>query len=219
MKNARSVADFLESLMELVPADQRSPFLEAIHDIRDHRYPSKERLAELTYTLGKVTWPARRALARYAESTDGSAYEWDRVLERCRTSTASALKKLRHALPSAPLDTALRQADAAILIDADREMELALLRPQILSALWREHQNLLAPFIHQAQTELHEIEQRFARMKEEATKSRTQQDLLLSKLATFKDRVYVDGEVLPTEMLDAELQFEREERALPTEDR
>jgi hypothetical protein len=215
-KNLHAVADFMESVLEFLPASGRQPYQEMIGHIREHQYPPREKTIPLAYQIGRTTWPARRALNRYLETSDGAQEEWNRLFERCRAKTAAALKKLKSSANSPSLEHALDQSDASLLIDSDMELELSLLRPQIRLMLWQEHQKALVPFLKEAEQELQDIDTRLQQMKEEAARSRTGREFIQAKILAFEDRIYFGGESLPIDMLDSELQFEREEREMPT---
>jgi hypothetical protein len=215
-KNLHAVADFMESVLDTLPLSERRVYQTMIGRIHEHQHPSPEEIVPLLYTLGRATWPARRALTRYGQTPEGAQAEWKYLVERCRAKTSAALKKLKSITDSAPLDQALNHTDATMLIDGDMELELSLLRPQFRSFCWLEKQTELQPLLAESAQTFKELEERFQALKKEAGRSRTQQELLRAKVLAFEDRVYFGGETLPTDRLDSELQFEREEREIPT---
>jgi hypothetical protein len=82
--------------------------------------------------------------------------------------------------------------------------------------LYEAHKDALAPMVEEALVEFEAIKKRLKSIREQVFEMKgAAQDTLLARLEQMEDRIYFGNEAPALEALDAELQFDREEAALP----
>lgn len=215
LRDPIAVCDFIESFLGYVPEKDRKPYEAVVEEAREGAEAVKiERLAEMAKNIGAITWPRRRALARFIE-TVGSELEWEGVVKNVRPSTAALLKKLRKDAGTNDLTSTLAHSDASYLLKDDQEIEIRMIRDEVRSDLYDDHAESLEPMIDEAQIELEAMKKRLKKIRERADATTgTQQIAYFDKLADLEDRIYFGGEALPLEILDAEIQFDASETVL-----
>lgn len=204
-----AVCDFIESVLPYLPEKDRKPYEALVEAGRDDAETvTRERLAEAAKNIGIVTWPARRALARFVESV-GSELEWEAVVKNVRPSTAAILRKLRKDASATDLASTLAHSDASIVLKPDQEIEISMVRDEARIDLYEDHREALEPMIEDAVTELEAVKKRMKKLRERAVEATgTLQEANFDKLNDLEDRIYFGGEAVPLEILDAEVQFE-----------
>ncbi|KAA0205846.1 hypothetical protein EDM68_04195 [Candidatus Uhrbacteria bacterium] len=209
LNDRTAVCDFIESVLPYVPEKDRKPYEALIQAGREEdETVTQERLAEAAKNVGAITWPHRRALARFVESV-GSELEWEAVVKTVRPSTATVLRKLRKDANATTLDGALADDDASILLKPDQEIEISMVRDEVRIDLYEDHKEALEPMIDDAAKELEAMKKRLKRLRERAVEStNTLQEASFDKLFELEDRIYFGGEAVPLEVLDADVQFE-----------
>ncbi len=206
-----AVADFMESVIDFLAEKDRKPYQQFIDAVHAKEHVSRERLAEAAKNIGAVTWPARRALLQFI-TTVGSELEWEAILEQTRPATALLLKRLRQSAGTTTLDETLKTTDAQYAIGPDQEVEITMLRDEVRYHLWETHREAMDLMIEEMLVELQAIKKRLKRLREQATKSDAlTRDRLLDTLERFEDRLYFGGDLLPLELLDAEITLDAEE--------
>lgn len=206
-----AVADFMESVIDFLPEKDRKPYQQLIDAVHAKEHISRERLAEAAKNIGAVTWSARRALGHFI-ATVGSELEWEAMLEQARPATALLLKRLRQSAGTTTLDETLKTTDAQYAIGPDQEVEITMLRDEVRYHLWESHHEALGPMIEEIAVELGAIKKRLKKLREQATKSDpATRDRLLDTLESFEDKLYFGGELIPLELLDAEIRLDAEE--------
>ncbi|HVM90917.1 MAG TPA: hypothetical protein VMU11_03410 [Verrucomicrobiae bacterium] len=215
LRDTVAVCDFIESVLGYLPEKDRKPYEAMVEEMRgDEKAVTQERLAEMARNIGAVTWPRRRALARFVE-TVGSELEWEGVVKNVRPSTAALLKKLRKDAGAPDLASTLKHPDASTVLKPDMEIEINMIRDEVRADLYEDHQDALEPLIEEAASELEAMKKRLKKIREQADAvSGTQQIAYFDKLADLEDRIYFGGEAIPLEILDAEVQFDAGERVL-----
>jgi hypothetical protein len=215
----RAVADFMESVIEFLPAGDRRVYQKSIDKIHESGDVPEDRLMEMAKNIGAVSWPARYALNRFLEDV-GSELEWEKVLEALRPATRALLKELKKLTSAKTIDDALASADASIIIHPEQEIEIQMVREEVRMELWEEHNDNLEPLIQEGLTELEAIRKRLKQMRKQAEKMNgSPQDLILKKLDMFEDRLYFGGEMIPLDVLETELQYDAGDAADPIETR
>lgn len=215
LNDSTVVCDFIESVLGYLPEKDRKPYEATVEETREQgQAVTPERLAEMAKNIGAVTWPKRRALARFIE-TVGAELEWEGVVKHVRPSTATLLKKLRKDSGAGSLAETLTHSDASYLLKPDQEIEIKMIRDEVRSDLYEDHQEALEPLVEEAQSELEAMKKRLKHIREQADAvSGTQQIAYFEKLADLEDKIYFGGEAVPLEVLDAEVQFDAGERVL-----
>lgn len=208
LKDTTAVCDFIESVLPYLPEKDRKPYETAITAARDgEEEPSKETLAAMAKNIGGITWPQRRALARFIE-TVGSELEWEAVVKNVRPSTATVLRKLRKDASATDLRSTLAHPDASVVLKDDQEIEISMVRDEARVDLYEDHQEALEPLVTEAQTELEAMKKRLKKLHDRALEvSGSAQEGMLDKLQDLEDRIYFGAEAFPLEVLDAEVQF------------
>lgn len=217
LRDAVEVADFMASVIEYLPEGEQATYQQVIDDIHDHKEPAPEKLVEIVRNLAVLTWPARRALEQFVQGK-GAEYEWEAMMADLRPSTSLLMKRLRKNAGTSTLDETMAHPDASFAIHDEQEIEIKMLRPEVRFKLWKEFRDKLTAETQKAKHELTEMRRRLKSMAEEAMRVSRLQDELLSKVGHYEDRIFYGGEVISLEILDKEVQFEREERAIPSED-
>ena len=218
LEDNRAIADFMESVIEFLPAKDRRTYQKIVDKVHNKEEISQERLIEMAKNVGAVSWPARFALKRFLKEV-GSELEWEAVLVAIRPTTSALLKELKKTTGVKTLDEALNSSDASIIIHPELEVEIEMVREEVRMRLWDEHKDNLEVLIQEGLTELEAIRKRLKQLRKQAeSMGGSQQDLLLKKLNAFENRLYFAGEIIPLDVLEAELQFDAEEAAIPTEE-
>lgn len=213
-----ALVDFIESILDFLPASDRKPYQKMIEDVRAGKDIQLERVEETAKNAAVVTWPRRYALSRFLQ-TIGAGFEWEAVLAAVRPTTRVLLKRLQALHPDQPIGTVLETSDAAVAIGPDEELEIDLVREELVPTLWEEHGESLEPMIEEAQIELEAMKKRLRRLRNQADAAASaDRTRFIEKLLSLEDRIYFDGEAVPLEVLDAELQFDASDAALPPSD-
>ncbi|MEI7512504.1 MAG: hypothetical protein WCK01_03530 [Candidatus Uhrbacteria bacterium] len=215
LRDTTAVCDFIESVLGFVPDKDRRPYETVVEEVRGEKGSvTVERLAEMAKNIAAVTWARRRALTRFIE-TVGSELEWEGVIKNVRPTTATLLKKLRKDGHAPDLASTLAHQDASTLLKDDQEIEIGMIRDEVRANLYDDHAESLVPIIEEAQSELKAMKKRLKRVRQQADSTTgTQQISYFDKLAALEDRIYFAGEVVPLEVLDAEIQFDASEQVL-----
>jgi hypothetical protein len=214
LRDTVAVCDFIESILGFLPEKDRKPYEAVVEEAREGKDVTVERLAEMAKNIAAVTWPRRRALARFIE-TVGSELEWEGVIKNVRPTTGSTLKKLRKDSGAADLTSTLAHPDASTLLKPDQEIEIGMIRDEVRASLYEDHAESLEPLIDEAQSELEAMKKRLKKVREQADAvTGTQQIAYFDKLADLEDRIYFSGEAIPLEILDAEMQYDASEQVL-----
>ena len=204
LRDTVAVCDFIESMLGYLPEKDRKPYETVVEETREGKEIPVERLAEMAKNIAAVTWPRRRALTRFLE-TVGSELEWEGVIKNVRPSTATLLKKLRKDSGAGDLASTLSHPDASTLLKSDQEIEIGMIRDEVRADLYEDHAESLEPIIDEVQIELEAMKKRLKRLR----------DLeMFDKLAVLEDRIYFQGEAIPLEVLDAEVQYNAGETIL-----
>lgn len=208
-----SLADFMESVLEFLPAKDRKAYEKAVAEARAGSI-KRERMMDLAKNLGVVTWPMRRTLDRFLE-TVGSELEWERVLEHVRPTTALLLKRLRKNAEASNLTDTLKSPDAAYTISPEQEIEIGMVRAEARLDLWTEHSSNLQDMLTETAADLEAMKKRLKLLHEQALSTKgVEQGNLLDRLASYEDRIFFGGEAIALEILDAELKYDAEEIGL-----
>lgn len=210
-----ATCDFIESVLPYLSEKDRKPFEMAVTEARDGEEEyTREKLAELAKQVATMTWLARRALARFVE-TVGSELEWEAVVKNIRPSTAAVLRKLRKDAGAADLAATLAHPDASLLLKDDQEIEISMVRDEVRVDLYEDHVESLEPLMVDAESELKAMEKRLKTIRERAVEAGgTAQESLFDKLADLEDRILFKGEIVPLEVLDAEVGYSGGETVL-----
>ncbi|MCC6563872.1 hypothetical protein IT087_03185 [Candidatus Uhrbacteria bacterium] len=208
LEDMTATCDFIESVLPYLPEKDRKQYEVSITAARDGAENlSKETLAEMAKNIAIITWPQRRALARFIE-TVGSELEWEAVVKNVRPSTATVLRKLRKDANAPDLAATLAHPDASTVLKDDQEIEISMVRDEARVDLYEDHQEALEPLVTEASVELEAIKKRLKKIRErELEAGGSQQERLNEKLTDLEDMIYFGGEVIPLEVLDAEVQF------------
>ncbi|MCC7522551.1 hypothetical protein IT407_02000 [Candidatus Uhrbacteria bacterium] len=213
-----AIADFMLSVIDFLPAKDRKLYEQAAEAVHGGERLPKEHLAEMAKNIAGITWPARRALDHFLK-TIGSELEWEAVITNVRPATALLLKRLRKNAGTSDLESTLAHPDAGLAIHSEQEIEINMVRDEARIDLFETHKDALAPMIEEALVEFEAIKKRLKKIREQVFEMKgAAQDTLLARLEDMEDRVYFGGEAPALEALDAELQFDREEAALPSSD-
>ncbi len=208
LEDMTAVCDFIESVLPYVPEKDRKAYETAVTAARDgdEEY-TKEKMAEMAKNIAMITWPHRRALARFIE-TVGSELEWEAVVKNVRPSTATVLRKLRKDANAPDLTSTLDHQDASTILKDDQEIEVSMVRDEARVDLYEDHQEALEPLVAEAEIELEATKKRLKKIRErELEAGGSQQERLSDKLSELEDTIYFGGYVIPLEVLDAEVAF------------
>jgi len=211
LHDAVAVADFMESVVDFLPEKDRKPYQQLIDSVHEGKTVSLERLGQAAKNIGAVTWSARRALDHFL-LTVGSELEWESLLAHARPATVLLLKRLRRSAGTSTLNETLQTTDAQYAIGPEQEIEISMLRDEVRYHLWETHHEVLQPMIEENVIELEAIKKRLKRLREQAMKSdETTRNRLLDTLERFEDRLYFGGDIIPLEVLDAEVTYDAED--------
>jgi hypothetical protein len=175
-------------------------------------------IADMARLIGRDTWVARRALAQYVETPAGCAEEWRRVTHAVSASTGHIMERFKHGTTCAALHAVLAHEDSDSAFRDVERIEIREVHRHVLPQLYHEQQKELKTFQVKAEKELKEITKRIKLLRDLAFESPWIQDEILSKIERWEDQLYFRGRPIPTELLDQELAFYREEKAIPSID-
>ena len=213
-----ALAGFIDEHLAFLPTKQQKLYAALLHQLEDGRGTASVDDVARVHELARLTWTARRALDLFLESDDGVETFWEATLAAVRPGTALLLKRLRKSTGARTLDEALASSDAAYAIHEREEEELRHVRPEIRLQLWERFGKSLTDTVANATRELREMEERFQKMRELAGNFPKQEDDMIDKVTRLEDRVYIGGEMMALETIDAEMQFDREQLEIPPTD-
>lgn len=206
LRDPEAIADFIESVVEYLPAEERSTY-EALEQMVLEKQPMDPLgLQEQIMALGVQTWVPRRAVDLYTKTMPGAAREWQKFEESLRPATLFLIARVRRNTSAMTLEEALRTGEADYALDEDERVEIELLQLEIRIELWLEDQEKLASFIREAQEELEAIQKRlnvFRAYLKRLLDSK-ERDELLAKFEDIEERLFLLNEVIPVDLLDRE---------------
>ena len=178
-----------------------------------------DKLANGARNLAIATWPARFALQRFFQA-EGADAEWDAVCAAIRPSTAHLVKRIRRSSNAKTLDELLGHPDADAALKDEERMEISEIRGHFRQDYWTLHAKKLAGLVKQGEAELAGVRSRLNKLRDIAVAiERSIQDEIFSKIAHYEDRILFAGEIVPFEILDQELAYYTDQRAIdPLED-
>ncbi|MEN9558171.1 MAG: hypothetical protein RL141_540 [Candidatus Parcubacteria bacterium] len=209
--------DFLVAQVPFLPEGARQRMGERIEDVDAGATITPEALQELAYDVGRLTWPLRRALAAYLATPAGCDEEWRQVAAAVSRSTGHILERFRHGTTCQSLDQVLAHDESPTALREEERLEIAHVRPHIFEVMLRAHAQEIAPFVRPAQEQLQKYLKQLEALRALAAETPWIQDPVFTKLAAFEQALYLGGEELDPAVLDAEVAYYREEKALPTE--
>ncbi|MBP9869112.1 hypothetical protein KBC59_00950 [Patescibacteria group bacterium] len=214
LQSPSRVVDFLVSAAPYASKMDQAAAEKLITAYEDGKGIPMKSMSKSARELAEATWPARYAIHRFF-SEEGRETEWKRLTESLRPSTAHLLKRLHSSLGDISIDEALKDSDADMALGDEGRMEVEGVRRHLREDYFREHAKNLAIFVKEGQTLRTGYNDRLERMRELAVGfSESMQGELLSKLARFEDRVWFEGEAVPFEILDKELEYYVEQKEL-----
>jgi hypothetical protein len=215
LRDKTRVVDFLVEQLEYAGTKDRAPAEKCIAMYQEGERVPTDKLASVARTLAKVTWPARYALRRFFNK-EGSGEEWDRVLAAVRPSTAHLLQRLQKSQGGGvPLDAVLASDDAGVALHDPEQSEIAEIRGHLRHDYWKANAKKLSVLVEEGQTELDGMLTRLATLRDMAIEMpRTLQDEVFTKIASYEDRIFFEGEVIPIEILDNEVTYYRDQKEI-----
>ncbi len=197
--------DFMDSIMEYLPSDERERARQLLNDSASHAALSQAELAGRVLQQAVLAWPARRAVQRFVE-TEGAEFEWRKVLETARPTTGFLLKRLRDRTQTSTLSQLLAHSESGTALQGAEREEIELLQPEIWIECWLAQPEALAGHLREANRELELMHQRLQKLEHFSTQSEKRSELL-NKVRSFQERIYFGGASIPLEQLDEELQL------------
>lgn len=217
LEDRELTADFILAAADYLPAKERKPYEQIAERVLAHEHVPTEELAGMAKKIAEETWAAKRALDQFLK-TIGQELEWEAVITNVRPATALLLKRLRKNADAKSLEETLDAPDASYAIQSEQEIEIDMVRDEARVDLFESHKEALEPMIAEAQAEFDAIKKRLKKIREQAFEMKgAAQDTLIARLDTLEDNIYFGGEAPKLEVLDTELNFDREEAALPSE--
>lgn len=205
LQDRAELLDFLDSIADYLPADEREQALLLLEKQALAEPLSDKELADQISRHAVLSWPARRAIQQHVES-EGGEREWLRVLELARPTTAFLLKRMRERTGAQTLSHLLKAPGIESVLHGEERTEIELLRPEIWAELWNASANDLQLRVEEANRELEQMHQRLQKLERFSDQSENKQELQ-KKIKAFQDRIYFGGEVVPLQELDEELQL------------
>jgi hypothetical protein len=214
LKDKPRVVDFLVETSEFADDDARKVASDWAKQYRDGVHVPTDKLAAAARKLAEATWPARFAIHELC-TTEEPEEEWRRVSAAIRPSTAHLLKRLKTGTKAKTLDEALEHTDAVAALREEEQNEIKEVRVHVYHDLWKEKGKTLGVIVKNGAKELEGYQKRFSLLRELAVSfSPSLQDEVFSKLARYEDRILFAGEVIPLEILDEEIKYYNEQKAI-----
>jgi hypothetical protein len=210
--------DFIEDAKEYLPVTSLKR-VEKVLAGSDHGEDlSEEELADLVKTVGRKSWPARRALRRHLETQEGCDEEWRIVVAAVSDSTAHIMERFRHGTKCMSIDMVLGHEESGSAFRDVERFEIEQVRRHARQVIWRDKRHALAGEEKKDEAVLETIVKRLEVLHQLAVDTPWIQDEVLAKLRRFEDMLYFEGDILVLERLDEEIKFYREEQEIPAEE-
>jgi hypothetical protein len=104
----------------------------------------------------EATWPARRAVQRFAMAHPDML--WSAFIVRCLPTTQVLLQRLSEAAGHQKVSELMRLPQADFALHEPQRVEIELLLPQVYALLWRDHRSEMDSFLHEAEQERVELQ-------------------------------------------------------------
>lgn len=214
LRDKARVIDFLLEHLEYASPKEQSTAQAWITDYQEGAKTPTDKLAEAARKFAIAIWPARFAVQRYF-MTEGIEEEWKKITSSVRPSTAHLLKRFRQGTGMKSLDETLQHAESDTALHEGERIEIAEVRSHLRQETWKNKKKMLVELVKEGEELLKETRERFAALRELAlVLPRSMQDEVFSKIERFEDRMYFEGEVIPLEILDQEVQYYKEQKAI-----
>ncbi|OGL73418.1 hypothetical protein A3E39_03610 [Candidatus Uhrbacteria bacterium RIFCSPHIGHO2_12_FULL_60_25] len=216
LRDQSHTLDFIANALEYVAPTARKRLEQDLEEVTTKRALAIEELATLAKEIGKKSWAARRALAKWLHHQDGCDMEWRKVVATVSDSTAHILERFRHGTACTSLDAVLAHEESGSALRDLERFEIAEVRRHVRHDIWREKHRNLSQDVDAAEKKLVAIARRLGTLRELAGDAPWIQDEIMSKLEHWEDRLYFKGEELDVKLLDEEIRLYREEKEIPT---
>lgn len=216
-KHSNELVDFMSEWEGIASAESRAKVEKLITAYDDGKCPEKAELAQAARELAKEIWPVRYALNRFF-AEEGALIEWDRVEQAVRRSTAHLMEQFKENTACTSLGCVTSNEDFEAAFREEERHEIESVRHHLREDYWKTHPKTLAPLVDEAKEVVAAYEAKFDELKKisEGWPSLLAEEVL-SKIASFEDRIYLQGEHISLEVIDQEVAYYREQRELPIE--
>ncbi len=210
-ENHAQVANFVHEQASFLPLEEQEGIGERIEVAEKH----PQALVELAREVAKKSWPARQAIHQYAETPEGCEEEWRMVVGAVSKSTGHLLERFRHGTTCVSLDETLRHEEAASAFRDQEMREVAAVRQHVREQLWKDKQEAFLELVEAGEYVFGETQRRLETLRSLATDTPWIEGEVLNKVTTFEDQFLFEGKELSLERLDEEINYYKEQKALP----
>ncbi len=210
LQDPEAVADYIESVIELVPERSRQEYEALQAKVLSGAALDPEELAQKIQTLGLLVWVPKRAVSLYTKTLEGAAEEWRKLDESLRPATSFLLSRIRRNTGAMTVEEAVLSGDGEYGLYEEQRDEIEALLAEIAIELWQEQQPKLTAQVKEAQEELDAIRKRLMVFKRslERIEDKKEKEAAEAKLEAYEEQIFFLGEMVPLEVLDQELGVE-----------
>jgi len=215
LRDKTAMAGFLQHWSDLADDEVRGQAEDIVRSLDQGEELSAGEVAEAVSEFARDVWPARYALARFFNK-EGALIEWDTVVKAVRRSTAQLMLRFRDTAGFEGLDEMLEHADLDTVLRDEEVHEIQEVRHHVCEDYYRSHKKQLVPLMDEARRLLSVFDGKISELRHTAEGlPALLQEELYSKITRYEDRVLYAGGYVPSETLDEELKYYREQEALP----
>ncbi len=218
LKDRVRIMDFFEDYLDYAPAKDRSLAEADLKQYRAGEEQKPEKLIEDVRKFAQDVWPARYAMRRFFDE-EGAEEEWRRVTAAVRPSTAHIMRRFRDGIGAHNLQACLDHEESVTAFTEAELMEIEEVHKQVRHDYWREKGGTLDILVKSGQLELKGYLERLKKLRDLAAELPEEYGHeIYSKLERYEDRIFFEGEVVPLQILDEEIQYYTDEMEIPPEE-
>lgn len=215
LRDPLAMADFFDRWSGFASEEVRQQTEAVVKGMDQRQDISRGELNQAVVEFARAVWPVRYAVDRFF-SKEGAGIEWDAVVKAVRRSTAQLMLRFQETSEVHGVDQLLGHSDVDTVLHEDEIHEIQEVRHHIREDYCRAHRKQLEPLIQEAQVLMAKFVDEIAAMRQTAEGlPALLQEELYSKVTRYEDRVLFGGEYVPSETLEDELKYYREQEALP----
>lgn len=217
LKDTVRIMDFFEDYLDYAPPNERKIAESILKQYRAGEELKPEKLIDDVRKFAQDVWPAHFAMRRFFNE-EGAEEEWRRVTAAVRPSTAHVLKRFREGIGAHNLQACLDHDESVTAFTEAELLEIEEVRKQIRHDYWREKGSTLDILAKSGQLELKGYLERLKKLRELAANLPEEYSHeIYSKIERFEDRIFFEGEVVPLQILDEEVQYYLDAAEIPVE--
>ncbi|MDQ7814430.1 MAG: hypothetical protein RDU25_01305 [Patescibacteria group bacterium] len=215
LKDTVRIMDFFEDYSDYATPKEREIATSNLKKYHAREELKPEKLVDDIRKFAQAVWPARFALRRFFNE-EGAEEEWRRVTAAVRPSTAHVMKRFREGIGAHNLQACLDHDESVTAFTEVELMEIEEVRKQVRHDYWREKGATLDILFKSGQLELKAYLERLKRLRDLAAELPEEYSHeIYSKLERFEDRIFFEGEVVPLQILDEEVQYYLDTAEIP----